>query len=388
MRIIKIILAVSAVLIVLLAAGWAVYGDKTTPPRFGPEAFETDDWPAALQRIADATVKGGAPGVIIHIRKDGIGQTITAGIANKATGQPMPANLPLRIASVSKIYTAAIILDLVDKGEVDVDALIADILPAETLAGVPNADQATIRQLLHHTSGIPDYYDVSGYLFTDWTKPISLDRMLPVIRRNAATGTPGEAYAYSNAGYLLLGEIAETLTNRPLGDLIADTISTPLSLEATHYNVFQTTKDDIHGYGTYLQPWKDTHEYWEHSGPDGGMMASASDVSALLSALLIEDSPLSAIGAQMTSDFVKNGSRRRQGLGLETIITRSGEELFGHTGDVFGYQTIAHAYPDRGIVVVAHINCNCTALTSSLLANLYRAVQALDGAAPTETAME
>ena len=107
-------------------------------------------------------------------------------------------------------------------------------------------------------------------------------------------------------------------------------------------------------------------------------MASPSDLSTFLDALLISEGPLSKIGSHMVSDMIERAPQKRQGLGIETLISRSGEEMFGHTGDVFGYQTIAHAYPDRGIVVVAHVNCNCSALTSSLIANLYRAVATID----------
>lgn len=381
MRFLKPLIVFVAAMALIGGSLFTVYRDKTHPPRFVPEDFAGQDMQTNMQQIADATIEGGAPGVIIHIRQTGESRTVAAGVANKAAAQPMPTEIPLRIASISKLYTAAVIHHLRAQDMFELTTPIHELLPPEMFEGIPNADEATIRQLLQHTSGVPDYYDIRSYLFSDWREPITLERMLPVIRRQDATGEAGAEYHYSNTGFLLLGEIAETVSGRPMEALIEEVITSPLGLEATYYNQHQPVSEDIHGYGTYLRPWKDTHEYWEHSGPDGGIMASASDVSAFLAALLIEDGPLSRIGADMVGEFVLRGPRRRQGLGIETIITRSGEELFGHTGDVFGYQTISHALPERGIVIVAQINCNCSALTSSLIGNLYRAVEAIDGKA-------
>jgi len=379
MHIVKPLIIVGTILTLIAGTLFGVYHDKTEPPHFASEAFVGQKMKTALEQIAQATIDGGAPGVVIHVRENGEGQSVSAGVANKATGQPMPTGLPLRIASITKLYTAAVIHSLIEAEHFSLDTAIRDLLPNEILRDIPNADLATVRQLLQHTSGIPDYYDIRSYLFSDWRRPITLERMLPVVRRHDATGAPGAGYAYSNTGYLLLGEIAEHVTGQSMETLIDQVIVAPLGLDATFYNRFQPVEDDVHGYGTYLRPWKDTHEYWEHSGPDGGIMASASDVSIFLEALLLNNGRLNQLGVRMTDDMIERTSRRGQGLGVETIIARSGEEIFGHTGDVFGYQTIAHAYPERGIVVVAQVNCNCSALSASLIANLYRAIETIDG---------
>ncbi len=379
MRFNRIILPIALFIAVAALALFVAYRDTTEAPRFTAEDFSGQTFQAVAQRIAEATVDGGAPGTIVHIRHNGVVYTSAAGVANKTTGQAIALDTPLRIASVSKVYTAAIIHALVAEGRLSLDTPIVDILPHETLQGIPNADQTTVRHLLLHTSGIPDYYDIRSYLFSDWREPITLDRMLPVIRRHDATGPAGAGYAYSNSGYLLLGEIAEAVSGQAFEDLVSQVILAPLALKSTYYSQFQPVETDIHGYGTYLRPWKDTHEYFEHSGPDGGIMASAADVSAFLDALMISNGPLREMGDQMMGDFVQRSPRGRQGLGIETIMARSGEELFGHTGDVFGYQTVAYVYPDRGIVVVGQVNCNCAELSLSLITNLHRAVEAIDG---------
>ena len=332
-----------------------------------------------MQQIADASVEGGAPGALIHVRKDGKGFSVSAGLANKATGQPMSEKEPIRVASVSKIYTAVVIHALVDQGLIDLDVALADVLPESVLKGVPNAKAATLRQLLYHTSGIPDYYDLRSYVLEDWREPISLERMLPHVRRMKATGAPGEAYAYSNTGYLYLGAVAEAVSGKSLRTLIEEVIIKPLGFEDTYYNVRQTSDQDIHGYGTYLRPWKDATIYWEHSGPDSGIMARASEVALFLEALTFEGGALNAdIGAAMLETLIDRAPRREQGLGIETIVSRSGERMLGHSGSAFGYKTLAYALPHRNLIFVAHLNCECDDMTNSMLANIFRAVEATD----------
>lgn len=364
---------------IVTTTAFYIYRDTTEPPRFSSIDFEGLDNETIIQKIADATVAGGAPGAIIHVRQKGLTHTVSSGIANKVTQQAMPTNIPLRIASVSKIYTAAVIHSLISDGLFSLDTPITQLLPSDILSDIDNADQATVRQLLHHTSGIPDYYDLRSYLSVDWREPITLEAMLPIMRRREATSKVGEEYSYSNSGYLLLGMIAEITSNQTLDTLIKERITSKLQLQDTFYNTFQVVNNDIHGYGTYFRPWKDTHEYWEHSGPDSGIQATASDLSAFLAALLMKDGRLADIGDNLLNDMFEIDARSRQGLGIETIISSStGEEFFGHSGDAFGYQTVAYAFPNRDIVVVAHLNCDCASLTMSMLRNLFHAIETID----------
>ena len=245
----------------------------------------------------------------------------------------------------------------------------------DVLTGVPNANSATVRQLLYHTSGIPDYYDIRSYFTEDWREPISLERMLPHVRRMKATGTPGQTYSYSNTGYLYLGAVAEAVSGKSLGDLIQDTIITPLGFDETYYNVRKVSDQDIHGYGTYLRPWKDATIYWEHSGADSGIMASASDVSSFLAALTFDGGNLNDdIGAPMMDRLIERRLRKEQGLGIETLVSRSGERMFGHSGSAFGYKTLAYSIPERDLVFVAHVNCECDSMAGPLLKNIFRAI--------------
>lgn len=373
----KLSFFVKAIIIALalsLISGWLVYRDTTTPTRLSSESFSKMTLAESIQKIADTTVAGGAPGIVVLVRKDGIETVATAGVANKLIGNKMLESQPLRIASVSKVYTATVIFSLANKGLIDLDANITNYIDFNLVDGVPNAKHATVRQLLLHTSGIPDYYDLRSYFLQDWSQPLTLARTLPVAKRGSASFSPGEKFEYSNMGYILLGEIAESVSGDTFNNLIDRIIKKPLELNNTYYNVQHPTGNGIHGYGTIMRPWADTYELWEHSGPDGGVMATASETAKFIEALTFDDGELKGIGSQMLEEAVPSGKRHNQGLGLETITTKKGTKLIGHTGDVFGYQTVAFSIPESKSVFVAHINCDCTALSAALIGNIYRAI--------------
>ena len=357
----------------LLTSAWLIYRDPTEPRNISSDTFSKLSLEQSVQAIADATVEGGAPGVVVLIRKNGVDTVATAGVRNKATKQVFPANAPLRIASISKVYSATVILALERQGLVNLNAKISEYLGDEIISGVANAKDATVRQLLLHTAGIPDYYDLRSYFLQDWTKPITLQRTLPVSRRGDATFAAGEKFEYSNMGYIFLGEIAERVSGKSLKSLIDEIIIQPLELDNTYYNVKHPVENGIHGYGTIFQPWADTYNLWEHSGPDAGVMASAAETAQFLEALTFDSGALADLGETMLSETVESGPRRKQALGLEIIIGKQGAQLIGHTGDTFGYQTVSLAVPSSNIVFVASINCDCTALISPLIANLFRA---------------
>jgi len=157
---IKVSIVFVSVVALLISTAWFVYSDKTTPPRFNAEQFADTNLQNAVDTIAQATVEGGAPGAVVLIRRGGKDYIAAAGVANKRTQQKMPTDTPLRIGSISKVYTATVILKLANAGKLTLDDPIAQYLSQDTIQGLINAKDATIKQLLMHTAGIPDYYDL------------------------------------------------------------------------------------------------------------------------------------------------------------------------------------------------------------------------------------
>ena len=342
-----------------------------TQPKY---VHSTTNYVSALDQVVADTANAANAGALLNVQGCEVSYLKAKGLANRQTKQPMPVDEQLRIASVGKLYTAAVIHQLILAGKLELDRPLDSYLPTDTLAGIDNTD-ATIEQLLNHTSGIPDYYDWRSYLFWDWKEPLTTDRVLRVAKRRSATGKPGQAYAYSNTNYHLLALVAEHITGKPLSTLIETSILQPNNLHNTSYNT-QHPGGSIHGYGTILRPWADTWGYAENTGPDSGITASASDLGKMLGILFNQQEPPNQIGAAMLSALVPTGKANQLATaGAEILVGRDGLRLIGHTGDTFGYLTFAFAIPQYNVTIVGHINKNDSELLISFLAGTVRVLR-------------
>lgn len=328
---------------------------------------------------AEAAVEAGAPGAIVLVRSGGESLAVARGLADRAEGVPMSADYLIRMASITKLYTAAVIVRLAQLELVDLDAPVRQYLPAEVLHRIANADRATVRQLLNHTSGIPDYYDWRSTLFWDWREPLTPERIFAHVRGKAATGPAGAEYEYSNTNYHLLALIAEAASGESLDALYRIHLFEPAGLEHTLYNGLFAERDLIHGYGSEFRRWRDTYDWQENTGPDGGMAAPAQEIALFLEALFAPGGALEAIGRDMLADPVEYEERKAYGLGVDILTTRSGDRLYGHTGSVWGYLSGAFYLPDRDTTMIVHINRNDEAIFGNLVRNTGRAIMVPGG---------
>lgn len=327
---------------------------------------ERPDYSARLDEILAIAAENAGAGAILDFQGCGVSYLAARGFANRVTEAPMPTGEQLRIASVGKLYTATIIHQLAEHGLLDLDMPATTYLTGNELAGVPNAN-ASLRQMLNHTSGVPDYYDEKSYLGWDWTLPLTPERVLAVARRRKATNRRGKTYSYSNTNYHILALVAEAVSGQSLGELISAQIMVPLELLQTRYNTGHPG-GTIHGYGRILSPNEDTWKYAENTGPDSGITATTLDLRRFLSALFLEDGSMKSIGDAMMIDPVQTDTGNQfAGPGAEMIVASSGRQLIGHTGDTFGYLTFAYAIPDYGVTLIGHINANNADVLVALL---------------------
>jgi len=329
---------------------------------------------ATFDAMLDEVAKKSRAGVILDVQGCGISYRAARGVANRKTKIPMPIDEPLRIGSISKLYVAAVIHDLAAKDALDLDQPIKNYIDPKMGKGVPNMD-ANLRQLLNHTSGIPDYYDLRSYLFWDWKKPITPERALKVARRRKATNAPGAAYSYSNTNYQLLALAAEKVTGRKIEVLIETVIGTPLNLKNTRYHRSHPG-GTIHGYGTVMRSWADTWALAENTGADGGMTVTSKEVGIFLKALFLKEGVLKRLGDDMLADQVQAESPRRfDGAGAEIYQGRDGLQLIGHTGDVFGYVSFGFAIPEYDVTLVGHLSVNKPKLLLGMLAPTVKTIR-------------
>jgi D-alanyl-D-alanine carboxypeptidase len=341
-----------------------------------PTYAQAQDLPARLDAVLD-TLAEDVPGAILLVDGPTIRYMESRGLSNRRSGAPMRTDHTLRIGSITKTYVAALTLMAADDGLIELDAPMSDYLDAQVMAYLPRGLDPTVRQLLNHTSGVPDYYGVRFY-FWDWLDrgPLTTERVLNAIRGKAATGAPGERVLYSNTNYHLIALMLESVHGEPLETLLRERIFSPLGLEQTYYSQMFAPGDDVHGYGGLILPWVDTYAWSENTGPDGGMFASADEVAIWIRALFSPEGNYYAQGARMISGANVERERVRQGMGAEVLVSRSGARVIGHTGGLDGYAIAAFYVPDTDTVFVLFINRSAGDAFNEALGGVLRALLA------------
>lgn len=317
---------------------------------------------AALQELLDRVrATETAPGVGITFG-DGADDgepdvTLSSGTRRAGTRQPIESDDMVRVGSDTKMFVATVVLQLVGEGRIELDAPVDQYLPgvlrypADKVPGDPaevDGRTVTIRQLLQHTGGLPDYGADLGYVLNP------IHQVFPptpqqLIAHSLASGPafrPGTAWGYSNTGYLLLGLVVETTTGRSLRTEIQKRIAEPLGLEHTFFaeRKQRTLPDEhVHGYLTRAVPVDWTRFEPAVWGAAGALVSSPDDMNTFLSAVLAGELLPPAQLAAMQDDvpYLTGG----YGLGLVRTPLSCGD-AWGHAGFLAGYRTASFARPD------------------------------------------
>jgi D-alanyl-D-alanine carboxypeptidase len=287
----------------------------------------------------------GVPGVVAV----GPGGAHAAGFADVAAQRAMQVGDTFRLASVGKPFVAALVLMLVADGLLDLDDAADDDGPA------------TVRQLLNHTSGLPDH--IGPDLFADPHRAWSPSDLIALAARKPPT--PVGEFSYSNTGYVVLGRLVERITGETFGAQLARRITEPLGLAATGIGRAPTVRGYAPGDNPFapsdepLADVSDVGKTW--GGPAGGLLGSAPDVArflrALLGGVLVPPALLTEMKTTVPADGVEWTG---YGLGISTPGTILGEppcEAWGHLGFGLGTTIAALATPDgsRAVVVAANV---------------------------------
>ena len=211
--------------------------DRPTPSgqsakRGTSKAAQKRDLKAIIQELVDA----GYPGALAaKTDKDGNAVGVTAGKGNLATGEAPPLDGEVRIGSNTKTFVAVLVMKMVEEGKVKLDEPIETYLPGLIKGQGVDGKKITVRQLLQHTSGLPEYIDESAvdYFGTrnDYVSPRDL---LDTALARPAQFAPGAKFAYTNTNYIVLGLLAERVGKRPIAEQIETKIVKPLGLKHTY----------------------------------------------------------------------------------------------------------------------------------------------------------
>lgn len=309
---------------------------------------------AALAKIEDA----GAPSAVAQVR-DG-SEKWSKSVGNRSTGgdEKTKPNDQVRIGSLTKSMMSTIILQLSDEDKINVNDELDKYLPGL----LPYDKPITIRQLMSHTSGVPDFFtDIypslrdgsSADLKTERLNEYTPEQIIKTATQRPLDFAPGSNYKYSNTGYYILGLVIEDITGDSVKDLVNDRVLKPTGLKHTHF----PTGDENVISGDHPKPYFvgddgdliDTDK-WSPSQTwaAGATVSTTSDVNKFFRAMF--DGTLLPTKLRDEAFKLTEQSDNSYGLGIQAIPANCelipGGTAYGHTGGTLGHSTLSFHSPD------------------------------------------
>ena len=311
-QILRIIMPIVGIISIVIFAPWDGIRAWITP------------LPNTVQEQVDDAIGYGLDGIIVYV--DAAGQPpafFSAGWNDRDKQIPADPQSFFKIGSISKLYDAVAVTKLVNDNRLSLDDTLADYFP-ELVGRIEYADQITLKMMVQHRSGIPNLTDQPGY---NWENPPkNSTETLGLVLDVPADFAPDEKYSYSNTNYFLIAEIINKVLGYSNFQYIKEEILLPLGLNNTFSSIHDVDMANVMS-GYYVGVESDFKNI------DAGMVATAEDVSIFLRAL-------------------NDGSL----LNDNEQAIYSSIYVFGHSGWVLGYQSIARYHKDIDTVVVQFVN--------------------------------
>ncbi|MYW03556.1 serine hydrolase domain-containing protein [Streptomyces sp. SID3343] len=328
-----------------------------------PPAASAAKRPDSVQQGLNALLRpDGPPAALASVKdRDGRTRTYTAGVGDLATGAKVPRDGQVRIGSNTKTFTAVVVLQLVAEGKIDLDAPVETYLPNLVRGEGIDGRNIKVREILQHTSGLPNY---SNYLGDD-VRYFEPRELLDIALRHKADFEPGKGWRYSNTNYVLAGLIVEKVTGRPLAKEMDRRIIKRIGLRHTYFPApGDATIRGAHPKGYYqdspgapLLDVTETDPSWGWAA--GQLISTDSDVNrfftALLDGRLLPQAQLDRMRADTVPAEGTFGPGARYGLGIvsKPLPCRNGGLYWGHGGSFPGYETRGGATDDGRAANVA-----------------------------------
>ncbi|PFT11485.1 serine hydrolase domain-containing protein [Bacillus thuringiensis] len=300
------------------------------------------------QAIRD-TLQLGYPGILAKTSEGGKNWGYAAGVADLNTKKPMKTDFRFRNASVTKTFTATVVLQLAAENRLNLDDSIEKWLPGVIQGNGYDANQITIRQILNHTSGIAEYSrSKEADFFNNTKKSFTAEELVKIGLSLPPDFAPGKGWSYSNTGYVLLGILIEKVTGNSYAEEIENRIIEPLELSNTFLPGNSSVIPGTNHARGYVQPdgaieLKDITYYNPSIGSSAGDMISTADdlnkfFSSLLSGKLLKEQQLKQMLTTVPTGIAEIG---RYGLGIYETKLPNGVSIWGHSGGIPGFSTFA-----------------------------------------------
>lgn len=272
----------------------------------------------------------------------------TYGVADVATGEPITPATNFRLASITKQFTAMAILMLVDAGDLALDTTLGELFPDSDDVVAP----LTVRQLLQHQSGLPDYEPMVD---AEGAQVLDRDVLALMLDADALEFEPGTEYRYSNSGYAVLAMIVETVSGRSFAEFLEERVFDPIGMDATvaFEDGISTVRNRAFGYTVDANggaPEFTDQSVWSAVLGDGGVYSSLDDLYAWDQALygdeLLSTALMNAMWTPSLEDY---------GFGWR-IDQWNGHLRHHHSGSTSGFRNVLLRFPEERLTVIVLTN--------------------------------
>ncbi|MDN3202967.1 serine hydrolase domain-containing protein [Algoriphagus sediminis] len=326
---------------------------------------QSEDWAEVKTQMRLMTSKG-VPGMVIGIRKNGESQFFAEGYSDIPNQHPMTTDHVQYVQSISKTFVGVAILKLAEEGRIDLDVSIEKYLPARITDWIEDSEKMTVKMMLNHTSGIPEYNYLPEYItlllqVKDYA--FHPEDYIQMLEDKSPDFEPGSRYSYRNSGYVVLALLLDEIT----GDharYIREQIFSPLGMETSYY------RESIE----YLDEPNLPKSYWDRYGNgiledatelqknnvkkmigDDGIVLSPENGLRFLEGL-IELKLLSSESLEKMKDWAEyEDGYPAYGLGLD-YTEFAGQEAWGHSGGGIGSGANLYYFPNFNAYVFIAMN--------------------------------
>jgi D-alanyl-D-alanine carboxypeptidase len=335
-----------------------------------PSAFATKPLDSSIAKRIDNDVEvilslTKTPSAVIEIVKYGrIVFRKAYGVRDLERRTAATIDTHYEIGSITKQFTAAAILQLQEAGKLNIDDKLLKYLP-----DAPHAGEVTLRQLLSHTSGLPEYLDGPD-IDSAATKPATFAQLMSRVTGKPLDFTPGTKMVYNNTGYMLLGRVIETISLQTYHDYVRKHLLEPAGMAQTftvqdegHLSTMATGYRQAYDGPERAQP---IHETWGWSA--GDLVSTVDDLERWNRALTDRKIVSPASYLAMTTPAKVGDDESNYGLGLfvDSVLD---QPRIGHTGGSFGFTTANEFFPKQNVRIIAFTNLNANPEPGEMITN-------------------
>lgn len=307
------------------------------------------------------------PGVLLYISSPKLGTWVgAAGMSNIKTDTAMRPDDKFRAGSIMKPFISVVILQLVEEGRFSLDDPMIAVLPESVSLRFSDSDQITVRMLLNHTSGIPDWTTgaMIGKITANPQRIWEVDEYLDVAAAQEPYFPPGEGWRYSNTDYNLLGMVIEHATGRSWREEVRERIIKPLNLENTQLpepGDLSISNNHVHGYldmGGELIDFTKIDPSMAGAAGGHALITTTMDLARFLNVVLAGvlfqkpgtlDEMLAFVDVPDAVRIVRHFTG--YGLGIMKFLLPGNIEMFGHAGGTAGFTSFIYFLPNQDMTV-------------------------------------